>query len=721
MSRLIGQPVERVDGHAKVTGGAKYTADTPVPGMLHGFLVMSTIARGTVTAIDISAAKAAPGVVEVFTHANTPRLTAPPFPYVKGFVPLQDATVHHNGQPVAYVVAKTLEEAIDAASMVKVTYSAQPPKAYIEDGEAHLPPPGLDGPNDIVRGNPAAGLAQAEVKIDARYASPPHHHNPIEPHATIAQWDGTRLTLHETAQGISFTQAVVAASLGIPQADVRVIARYLGGGFGAKGPVWAHTLLTAAIARVVGKPIKLVLSRAQMYTSNGHRAQFAQHVTLGARKDGTLTALVNVSTQQQSRTSEMLFNLSDSSRMLYAVPNLHVRQEGVQLDVATPSFQRSPETTSHFGIETAMDELSYALKMDPVELRLRNYSEVNPETGIRWPSKYLRECYQLAADRFGWSRRNPRPGSTRDGHEFVGMGMATESHTFNAFPSSASVTMTTDGKVQAQSGTQDIGTGTYTVMTQVVAETLGTPLTTVTFALGDTNLPPAGLSAASATINSLNGAVSKASQSVRDAVIAIAVGDRRSPLFGVPVDQIDVDHGVMFVKARRYQSESYRAVMGRHGKPVTSTATVPSVPGYTTGAVFAEVRVDPRVGRVRVTRVVTAHDPGRVMNARTARSQVIGGVTAGMGFALMEHTVFDRRTARVVNATLSTYLVAVCADIPEITALFVDRPDPASPALGAKGFGETPGTGVPAAIGNAVYHATGRRIRSLPITPDKLL
>ncbi|SDX95998.1 xanthine dehydrogenase YagR molybdenum-binding subunit [Amycolatopsis xylanica] len=716
MSQVVGLPVERVDGHAKVTGGAKYAADTVIPGVLHGFLVLSTIARGRVTGIDTRAASAAPGVVAVFTHTTMPRLKLTSFPYVKGFIPLQDAEIHHNGQPVAYVVATTLEQAQDAATLVDVKYAGEKPVGVLEDAldQVYLP----DGENDIVRGDPAAGLAQAEVKVDASYSSPTHHHNPIEPPVTVARWDGGKLTVHESAQGISFTRLVLAQSLGVPASDIRVLTPYLGGGFGAKGPVWAHTLLTAAVARALGKPVKLVLTRAQMYYSTGHRAQFRQQVTLGAKRDGTLTALVNISTQQTSRSSDTLFNESESSRLLYACPNLHVRQQGVKLDVATPSFQRSPETTSHFGLETALDELSYALGMDPLELRLRNYTEVDPGTGAKFSSKHLRECYRLASDAFGWSRRNPKPGSTREGHEFVGWGMATEAHTYHGFPSSASVVMGTDGRVLARSGTQDIGTGTYTVMTQVVAQALGTPVDTVTFELGDTDFPAAGLSAASATVNSLSGAVDRAAASVRDAVIRLAVADARSPLHGRPPEQVKAEHGYLWAGGRR---ESYRAIMARHGKPVEGAGSSLNADGYTTGVVFIEVKVDPRVGRVRVTRAVTAHDPGRVMNRRTARGQVIGGVTWGIGFALMEHTVIDRGTARIANANLSTYLVPVSADVPEIETLFVDRPDPVSQALGAKGFGETPITGVPAAIGNAVYHATGRRIRSLPITQDKLL
>ncbi|MCE7004185.1 xanthine dehydrogenase family protein molybdopterin-binding subunit [Kibdelosporangium philippinense] len=724
MSQLVGQPIERVDGRAKVTGAAVYTADYQVPGALYGHLVMSTIARGRIVSIDTARALAAPGVVAVFTHVNMPKLVAqPPFPYVKGFYPLQDDRIHHNGQPIAYVVARSLEEAIEAANLVTAKYEEAQPKSSLSANmaDAYLPPPSRNGENEFIRGDVKAGLDQADVQVELEFSSPTHHHNPIEPSSTIAQWSGDQLTLYETAQGLSFSRFAVSNAMGIPQANVRIISKYLGGGFGAKGTVWPHTLLTAAVARALGKPVKFTLTRAQMYTSHGHRAQFHQRVTLGAKRDGTLTALANISTQQVATTSEIVFNLSESSMFLYAVPNMHVRQQGVKLDIAAASFQRSPETTSHFGLETAMDELSYKLGIDPLELRLRNYSEVNPETGVRWSSKYLRECYDMASKRFGWSRRNPRPRSMRDGHELIGWGMATEGHTFNALLSGATVTMNQDGKVVAQCGTQEIGTGTYTVMTQVAASALGMDLGDVKFDLGDTNFPAAGISAASATVNSVTGSVSKAATSVRDAVIQLAVADPRSPLNGVAPTDIEVDHGVMYVKNRRYRNDTYRAVMRRHGQPVSNTATVPNERGYTTGCVFVEVRVDPRVGAVRVTRVVAAHDPGRVMNKKTAESQVIGGVTWGMGYALMEHTVYDPHTARVVNPTLSTYLIPVNADVPVIESMFVDRPDPGSSALGAKGFGETPITGVPAAIGNAVYHATGRRIRDLPISQDKLL
>ncbi|MFI9814238.1 xanthine dehydrogenase family protein molybdopterin-binding subunit [Saccharothrix variisporea] len=723
MNSPVGRAVPRVEGYAKVTGGAKYAADTHVPGVVHGYLATSTIARGRITSFDVSRALAAPGVIAVFSHLNMPRLTVPAAPYPKGFMPLQDTEVHHDGQPIAYVVAETLEQAREAAGLVEVGYAVEPAKIALEDapGEDFLPPPGPEGPYEVVVGDAHAALERAEVKVDHTFTSPVHHHNPIETSATVAVWEGDQLTLHDSTQSINLTQGVVAKALGVPPENIRVLTPFLGGGFGAKAPVWPHTVLTAAIARIVGKPVKLVLTRAQMYTSSGFRAQFSHRVALGGTREGKLTALYSFSKQTLSRTEHRIFNTSETSWLLYGIKDLHVRQHGVRLDVATPHFMRSPEGPPLFGLESAMDELAYEIGMDPVELRLRNYTDVHPETGNPIGNANLAECARRAAEAFGWARRDPRPSSMRDGREFIGYGMATEAHTYRSRQANAVVEIGVDGRAVARSATHDIGTGTYTVMTQVLAESLGMPMGSVHFELGDTNFPAAGFSAASVTVPSVSVAVDKAAHAAREQVIALAVASPESPLHGVPVERVVTENGFLFDSANRDRRDSYEGVLRRHGTPVTATGRHLNAPGYTTGVVFVEVRVDPWLGRVRVTRAVTAHDLGRVLNRTTARGQVIGGVTWGIGYALSEHTVIDRRTGRTLNPNLSTYLLPVNADAPtDVEAIFIDKPDPASPN-GTKGFGETPITGVPAAIANAIHHATGRRIRDLPITQDKLL
>lgn len=716
MTQPVGRAVPRVDGVAKVTGGARYAADRTLPGMLHGALVLSTIARGVITAMDLSSARAAPGVVAVFNYQNAPRLVSS-----RGPLPMQTPNVTTNGQIIGYVVAQTLEQAQDAASRVTVTYgSQQAPQTFIADnpGGVHVPPE-----QELVVGDPQRGLAAADVTVTGRYTTPAHHHNAIEPHAIVAYWEGDRFTAHVSTQGVSNSQRTLSGAVGVPPANAHVLCEYLGGGFGGKtsaaaGPFAQHTV---AIARQLGRPIKLVMSRAQIYSIVGQRAEYQADVTIGARRDGTLTSMIHFGTQQQSRGSEMMFNPNRSVQRLYRVPNLHTRAQGVQLDLPSANFMRAPELPAHFAMETALDELSYELGMDPVELRIRNNTDISPSTGLRFSSRYLADAYAMARTAFGWERRNPKPGATRDGDEFIGWGMATEMHAHDGGSASARVQVGLDGTAVATCGTQDIGTGTYTVMTQVAAQALGIPVPQVSFRLGDTDYPVAGLSASSATVPSVTGAVDRAGRAVRDAVVALAIADTASPLHGLAPEAVVAENGFLFATADRARRDSYREVVTRHGAPVENTATSNNQPGNSCGAVFVEVRVDPRYGRVRVTRVVGAYDCGRVLNQQTARSQVIGGMTWGIGIALMEHTLYDGRTARVVNPNMSTYLVAVNADVPDLDVMFVDKPDPVSTALGARGFGECPITGVPAAIGNAIYHATGQRIRDLPFTQDKLL
>ncbi|ONK14007.1 xanthine dehydrogenase family protein molybdopterin-binding subunit [Streptomyces sp. MP131-18] len=726
MSSIVGSPVPRVDGRAKVTGAATYAADAEVRGALHGLLVLSTVASGRITRIDTREAERSAGVVAVFTHRNMPRLARPEYiGFLKGFIPVQDPDIHHSGQPVAYVVAETLEEAQHAATLVGVSYDARPPRAVVADAmdEAYVPPPGLSGPNETTRGDVAAGLAQADVLVDVTYTTPMHHHNSIEPSTTTADWDGERVTVYESAQGGHATRICISEALGVPPGNVRVLSPFLGGGFGAKGPVWPHTLLTAAVARELRRPVKLVLARAQTYTSHGLRAEAHQRLRIGARHDGTLTAIDHVSTSQVTRTEEGVFSQSQSSRILYACPHVHVAQRAVRLDLPAPSFMRPPESVGAFGLESALDELSYALGMDPIELRLRNHTAVNPETGEPFGSKHLLECYRRGAAAFRWTERDPRPRSMRDGDTLIGWGMATAAHTAGGRPGAgARVVLSPAGKAVVQVGTHDIGTGTYTVMSQIAAQTLGLELDDVDFQLGDSDYPFAFMSVASATVPGVGAAVNRACTTARRSVIDLAVTDPRSPLHGIPAEQITAEAGFLRATGDSRRRERVRTVLARHGEPVEATTEpVPIPPGYSVGAEFAEVRVDPRVGRVRVTRMLGAYDAGRVLNRRTLRSQALGGAVCALGFALTEHTVVDPHRARIVNPNLSGYLLPVNADIPHVQALFIDEPDPTSEALGARGFGETPGTGMTAAIGNAIYHATGRRFRDLPITQDKLI
>lgn len=727
MSPIVGRPLARVDGLEKVTGTATYAADTQVRGLLHGFLVLSTIARGRITRIDTGAAERAPGVRAVLTHRTMPRLQVPTHPsFIKKVLPLQDAHIHHSGQPVAFVVADTLEQAQHAATLVQVSYDERTPHVVLADAmdEVYVPAPGSDGPNEITRGDPAKGFAQADVRVDVTYTTPMQHHQPMEPSATVAVWEGERLTLHESTQGVTVTQACVAEALAVPPGHVRVLSPYLGGGFGAKGP-WPATLLTATVARKLKRPVKLVLTRAHTYTAHGHRAEGHQRLRIGAKQDGTITAIDHDSTQQTSRTEkDSLYNHSTATRLLHACPNLHIAQRAVRLDLPVPAYIRAPEAMASHGLESALDELAYALDMDPVELRLRNHASINYDTGEPWVGKRLDECYRRGAAAFGWSQRDPRPGAMRDGDTLVGWGMAAIAHSAGGIPGSAArVELTTQGKAIVQSATHDLGTGTYTVMSQVAAQVLGLKLEDVDFELGDTAYPFASMSGASSTVPSVGAAVNRVCTKARKELIDLAVADEHSPLYGVPADGISAEGGELYVTGRPRQRDSVRAVLTRHGQPLKADVEpAPETPAqYATGAVFAEVRVDPRLGRVRVTRMLGAFDPGRVLNRRTLRSQVIGSFVWAVGFTLTEHTLVDPHLGRIVNPNLSGYLLPINADIPEIQALFVDKPDPTSEALGARGFGQAPMCGATAAIGNAVHHATGHRVRDLPITQDKII
>jgi xanthine dehydrogenase YagR molybdenum-binding subunit len=733
--RVIGQPLDRTDGPLKTTGGARYAAEFRVPALCHAVMVLSTIASGRIVELDTARAEASPGVLAVLSHRNAPSLPQrgraafnPPAGRMLSL--LQDADVHYNRQPIAVVVADTFEHAVGAAALVHARYERATPALDFERARAHAykPKDVNREPPDKGWGDVDAGERAAEVRVDAIYTTPMQTHNPLEPHATIADWEAGKLTVYDATQYVSGVRDVVSKTLGIPADDVRVVSPFVGGGFGCKGSTWSHVVLAAMAARQVGRPVKLVVDRTQMFGPVGGRPHTHQHVALGARRDGALTFVRHALVAQTSRIEDWTEPSAVVSRMMYASPNGATSHRLVKLDIGTPTFQRAPgEATGNFALEVAMDELATALHVDPVALRIKNYAEREPASGKPFSSKHLRECYTQAAERFGWSQRNAAPRSMRDGNMLVGYGMATASYPAHRMGASARAVLQPDGVFVVQSGSQDIGTGTYTVMTQVAADALGVPPGRVRFELGDTRLPPAPVSGGSMSAASVGPAVQAACRQLRDRIVSQAVADTSSPLHGNAPSTVAIDDGWIVVRGDPARRETVAALAARQRQPLEANAE--AKPGdekehyalHSFGAVFAEVRVDPDLGVIRVPRVVATYDIGRPLNLKTARSQMQGGIVWGIGFALLEETLMDVRNGRIANANLAEYHIPVNADIQAIDVTFVDYPDYIFNPLGIRGIGEIGITGVPAALSNAIYHATGRRLRDVPMRLDKLL
>ncbi len=735
----IGQPLDRVDGRLKVTGGARYSADMPVADVVYAALIMSTIASGTITGIDTHAAEAVPGVIKVITPANALRLPQQPAspggksprPQERILQMLQDPKVLYQNQPIGVVVADTLERATYAASLVKFQYDEKKPRTDMDKQKenAYRPEKANQDPTDSKRGDMDAGMKAAAAKVTEYFTTPVENHNPMEPHATLSVWDGDHLTVYDATQGIFGVRKVLAETFQMPQDNIRVVSHFLGGGFGCKGSVWSHVVISALAAKQVGRPVKLVLERRQMFGMVGYRPRTEQHLQLGAAHDGALTATGHNVHTQTSSFDEFVEPSAAVTRMLYDSPNSETAHRVIRLDAGTPTYMRAPgESTGTFALEAAMDEMAYALNMDPIALRLKNYAEKDPDTGQPWSSKSLRACYQAASEKFGWDKRTAAPGSmkTADG-KLIGWGMATATYPTRRSPSSALARLLPDGTAYVQAGSQDLGTGTYTVMTQTAADALGLPPEKVRFELGDTLMPETPVSGGSQTAASTGSAVQAAGKAAKAQAIALAVADTASPLYGLSPDAVDVTQGQMFSKADVSKGETYAALIARQKLPNIEVKTK-SGPGaekdeysmHSFGAVFAEVQVDPDFGEVRIQRIVGAYGVGNILNAKTARSQLLGGIVFGVGMALLEETVPDLRTGRVMNADLAEYHVPVNADVPEIDITFVPETDPFINPLGVKGVGEIGITGTVAAIANAVYHATGRRVRDLPITLDKV-
>jgi xanthine dehydrogenase YagR molybdenum-binding subunit len=710
-----GQPVARVDGRLKVTGAARYAADNPIPDLVHGVLVCSTVSRGTVESIDTKAALDHPDVIRVLADFTGVTL------------PFDVRQVSFFGQPVAIVIANTLDAATHGAGLVQVRYRTETPVTDIDNRAAQHEPSTL-GP-DYSRGDPDAVLRDSPVSVDATYSIARNYHNPMEIPATIAQWDGDRLTVWDKVQGINLAQQAYSKAFGIPVDSIRVISPFVGGAFGSAGETWPHQLLAAFAARQMRRLVKLSLTRPQMYAAIGYRPASWQRLAIAADRDGRFTATIQESRVEISRYPGFEDPITEGTRLLYRCPAFRASARIVPLDISSPTYMRGPgAVTGAFALESAIDELAHQIGMDPIEIRLRNEPDRDDSTGTPFSTRRLTDCFRQGADTFGWSRRNPTPGVTRQGDLLIGMGTAAALYHVVRSESSASARINADGTAEVFAAASDIGPGTYTSMTQMVADGLGLPLSRVRFSLGDSRFPKAATQYGSQTMLSVGNSMALTATMLRDRFIRTAVVDPGSPLNGLRPDDVVVTDGRMHARTDPGRGESYQDLLRRRGWPhldATNTyspddaKTRYSMHSY--GAVFAEVAVDPLLGTVRIRRIYAVYDSGRIINPKLAHSQAIGGMIQGIGMALLEHGEIDHRDGRLVNANLSDYLVPVNADVLALDAAFLPAEDTIAGPIGVKGLGEVVMVGVPGAIANAVFNATGKRIRDLPITIEKLL
>ncbi len=734
---VLGKPLNRVDGRAKVTGQAKYAAEHLPEGVKYGVLLQSTIARGTMEAIDDSQALKLPGVIAVVTHKNSGNNKAGKSGMFDNELNLlQSNKIFHDRQNIGVVVADTYEIACQAAALVKVTYKEEKPIVNVHDPSSSPPEyapadnAGLGIKTDTSRGDAQKNWQGAPVKFHHTYSTPREVHCPMEPHATTAMWEGDKLTVWDATQGVSGAQSRLAAIFHIPPENVRVICPYTGGGFGCKGSVWSNTPLTALAAKIAKVPVCLNMKRTQTFGPVGFRPYTSQQIRMGADKSGKLTAIIHNARMEVSEFDEFVENCAIVTRFLYSCPNVQTTHRLVKQSIGKPTWMRAPgETPGTFALESAMDELAAATDIDPIQVRLINYSEKDEENNLPYSNKNLRRCYELGAQKIGWDKRNPKPRSVHDDSGLlVGMGMATATYPVWAFPSHARAVIAQNGHATVQSGSQDIGTGTYTIMTQIAADELALPMDKITFELGDTRLPPAGVSGGSTSATCVGTAVKDACDKLVHKMIALAVADGKSPLHGMKPADIEAHNGGLQSKTDRTKSDRYVEILKRSGKTELEARSVenlnPEAGKYSMhsfGAHFCEVKVDPDFGSVRISRWVAVIDGGKIFNMKTAVSQIYGGIIMGVGMALMEESLMDPRYGRTMNADFAEYHVPVHADIPDLHVEFVQIPDYKANPLGGHGIGEIGITGAAAAVANAVYNATGVRVRDLPISLDKLM
>lgn len=734
---VLGKPQDRLEGPLKVTGALRYSGDQQIDNVVYGYLVTSTIARGEIRAMDVFEAEKSPGVVAIYTPFHSLKL-------YRGLTqaegansgeidpPLQNNKIRYYGQIVALVVAESFEQARDAAALVKVDYTSEEPTTTWETGLKNaFPPAAVDGqpPTVAILADGVSSIddvvQKSEIVVYESYTEPIYHHNPMEPHATTAVWDGYRLTTYDATQFVPGQQRNVAAILGVNDANVRVICPFIGGGFGSKQAVWTHSPLTAAAAYALNRPIKTILTREQMFTLAGHRPALIQGISLAADRDGFLQAVKHDVHSTVGFAGVYIEAAAQrTSRFVYKSPNIQVSQTLVPLNVGAPTSMRAPgESPGMFALECAMDELAVKLSMDPIELRMKNYSEVYPGRNVPYSSKTLVEAYRLGAERFGWSKRNPKPGSIKNGDWLVGMGMATAVYPAHRSTSSAKVRLQADGTAQVSLATEDLGTGMWTVVAIIGAQSLGLPVERVRPEIGDSALPPAPVAGGSQSTASVGPAILRAAQSAKAKLIEIAVRDINSPFYGLT--DVSYENGQLVGGGKQQDFGAFLNAIGRGAVEATETAASGDEQKryafYSFGAQFCEVEVNQWTCEIRVKRVTSVLDIGTVVNPKTARNQIIGGIVFGIGMALLEGSHLEEATGRYANGNFADYLVATNADVPYIDVHFIGKPDTIFNPIGARGAGEIGVTGTPAAIANAVYNATGKRVRDFPITLDKLL
>ena len=747
----MGAPAPRYDARLKVTGKARYPADVPMTNPAFAFLVTSSIAKGKLQSLDLAEARAVPGVVDILTQEDASALRGGKFGQgAATSIDQLGPEIAHDGQTIALVLADSYEAAREAAYKVHANYAPAPASATfgsdglkVEDA-TKVSAQHRELPN---KGNAEAALAAADVVIDAEYGTPTQHHNPLELFSTTCVWEGDKLTIYEPSQFVYGLKNGVAQRLGIEADNVRVVSHFVGGAFGSKGTMTPRTALIALAARKLNRPVKLVPTRDQGFTIATYRAETRHHVRLGARRDGKMVAYSHEGWEVSSRPDPYVVAGVKESAHLYAFGDVATKVNIVRADRNTPGFMRSPPVVPYiFALESAVDELAIKLAMDPMELRRVNDTMVDSVTGKRWSSRSLMKCYDQAAEAFGWKQRNPHPGSMRDGDWLVGWGCATAVYPTHVGAATARVRLRSDGSVRVQTAAHEIGNGVYTVLAQLAAERLGAPLSSVTVEVGDTNVPPAPVAGGSNTTASTSSAVLKACDAIRDKLFRVASTANEGPLAGHFITEIDLRDGRL-VTLHDAKSEPIEDVFNRAGVSAIEEYAEFVPPGvkpeavadlykgkstqtggpegeyimYALGAEFVEVRVHALTREIRVPRIVGAFAGGRLFNTRTARSQFVGGMVWGISSALHEATEIDRERARYVNDNFADYLVPVNADIQQLDVILVPEHDDIVNPAGVKGIGELANVGTAAAVANAVYHATGIRVRELPIRLEKLL